>query len=65
MGYTVYNSEHLEKPIVKRFCPFHSEKLEVTRLYGDETFNDGKRKLQLRCPVCFYSERYMLKCSTK
>jgi hypothetical protein len=60
MGYTVYDSHDQPKPKIERICPFHHEHLEVVRYYGDAVFKDGTRKLQLRCPICFYSERYIL-----
>jgi hypothetical protein len=59
-GYTVFDETETAKPTVDRKCPFHGEKLEVVRFYGNLVFKDGTRKVQLRCPVCFYSERAVL-----
>ena len=59
-GYTVFDSLKYEKPVTDQVCPFHGVKLDPIRLYGDLTFCDGTKKLQLRCPVCFYSERAVL-----
>ena len=59
-GYTVYDETEVPKPIVDRKCPWHGEKLEPVRVYGNLVFKDGTRKAQLRCPVCFYSERLVL-----
>ena len=56
-GYTVFDTIEVKKPVTDQVCPFHGVKLDAIRLYGDLTFNDGTKKLQLRCPVCFYSER--------
>jgi hypothetical protein len=60
MGFTSFDSKDTVKPVTDQTCPFHGIKLEPIRLYGDLTFNDGTKKLQLRCPVCFYSERATL-----
>jgi hypothetical protein len=59
-GYTTFDETETIKPIVDRKCPWHNEKLEPVRLYGNQVFKDGTRKVQLRCPTCFYSERYRL-----
>lgn len=57
-GYTVFDSADSKRYSTERVCPFHAEtKLQPVRLYGDLVFNDGTRKLQLRCPVCNFSER--------
>jgi len=56
-GYTVFDSKEFGKPDTEQVCPFHNIKLDPIRLYGDLTFNDETKKLQLRCPICFYSER--------
>jgi hypothetical protein len=60
MGYQILDSKESGRPTVTYDCPFHKVKLEATRFYGDFVFKDGTRKLQLRCPVCFYSERKIL-----
>jgi hypothetical protein len=60
MGYTIFDSKEQGRHETSYKCPFHQVTLEVTRFYGDQTFKDGTRKLQLRCPVCFYSERKIL-----
>lgn len=57
VGYTVFDSVEAKAPVTEQVCPFHGVKLEATRLYGDVVFNDGTKKLQLRCPICFYNER--------
>jgi hypothetical protein len=59
-GYTVFDSKETGKPDINRLCPWHNVKLEPIRLYGDLVFKDKSRKIQLRCPVCYYSERYTL-----
>lgn len=60
-GYTVFDTKTSKKPSVEgKVCPFHEVPLEPIRLYGDLTFNDGKQKLQIRCPICYYSERVVI-----
>ena len=59
-GYTVFDSTLFEKPLTDKKCPFHQVKLEAIRLYGDLVFADGTKKLQIRCPICYYSERYVI-----
>jgi hypothetical protein len=56
-GYTIYDSSLIRKPEPKIFCPFGHGLLEPVRMYGDEVFSDGTKKLQIRCPVCFFSQR--------
>lgn len=57
-GYTLFDSKDNTRGYTNRCCPFHVDtKLVPVRLYGDLVFKDGTRKMQLRCPVCFYSER--------
>ena len=56
-GYTVYDSAEFKLYRTEKTCPFHNVQLKPVRLYGDLVFTDGTRKMQLRCPVCFYSER--------
>jgi hypothetical protein len=57
-GYTVFDSTESKRYYTDKCCPFHStQKLTPVRLYGDLVFKDGKRKIQLRCPICNYSER--------
>ena len=60
-GYTIYDSKLYKRFLSFERCPFHDVPLEPIRLYGDVVFNDGKRKVQLRCPRCYYSERVVIK----
>jgi hypothetical protein len=45
----------------ERKCPWHLETLLPYRYYGNLVFKDDTRKMQLRCPICFYSERVVFK----
>jgi hypothetical protein len=56
-GYTIFDTSQGKRFCTSRRCPFHGKKLKPIRYYGDLTFKDDTRKIQLRCPVCFYSER--------
>lgn len=57
-GYQIFDSTSNLRGYTNHTCPFHPEtNLKLLRLYGDKVFTDGTRKLQLICPVCFYSER--------
>jgi hypothetical protein len=56
-GFTSYDTEAFKRYRTERVCPFHNTTLVPVRLYGDLVFTDGTRKMQLRCPTCFYSER--------
>ena len=60
-GYTVFDTVEIKPYRTERTCPFHGVELKPVRLYGDLVFTDGTRKMQLRCPVCFYSERVVFK----
>ena len=60
-GYTVYDDADYTRYVTDYVCPFHGVKLQPIRLYGNIVFNDGTKKMQLRCPVCNYSERKTLK----
>lgn len=57
-GYTIFDSASNQRGKTDRRCPFHTDvQLKLLRLYGDAVFNDGTVKMQLICPVCYYSER--------
>lgn len=57
-GYQIFDSTDNTRGYTERCCPFHrTTKLKPLRLYGDRVFTDGTRKMQLICPVCFFSER--------
>lgn len=57
-GYTVFDSKESPRYSTSKVCPFHIDtKLVPVRLYGDLVFNEGTKKMQLRCPVCNYSVR--------
>ncbi len=61
-GYTVFDTKEVKGYSTERVCPFHPEvRLEPVRFYGDLVFNDGTRKLQLRCRRCNFSERVTFK----
>lgn len=61
-GYTIFDSKDNTRFSTERVCPFHTDtKLTPVRLYGDLIFNEGTKKMQLRCPVCHYSERVTFK----
>ena len=58
MGYTIFDSQSNTRFSTEIVCPFHTKQhLIPVRLYGDLIFTDGTKKLQLRCPVCHFSER--------
>ena len=57
-GYTIFDSSEQKRYVTDKCCPFHpTQKLSPIRLYGDLVFKDGTKKIQLRCPICNYSER--------
>jgi rRNA maturation protein Nop10 len=61
-GYLILDTTEAKRYYTtKRLCPFDGETLQPYRLWGDLVFNDGTKKLQLRCPECFYSERVTFK----
>ena len=61
-GYTIFDSAENTRYKTEKTCPFHPEiKLVPTRLYGDLVFNEGTKKMQLRCPTCNYSVRVTFK----
>lgn len=60
-GYSIFDTTESKRYSTERVCPFHNQTLKPIRLYGDLVFKDGTRKLQLRCPLCFYSERVTFK----
>lgn len=57
-GYTTLDTKEPRLFTTEHECPFHKgTKLKPIRFYGDIVFKDGTRKIQLRCPTCYYSER--------
>jgi len=57
-GCQIFDSASTVRGYTNRTSPFHKDTpLKPLRLYGDAVFNDGTVKLQLICPVCYYSER--------
>jgi hypothetical protein len=60
-GYTVFDDTEFKRYSTERKCPFHGERLKPIRVYGNLTFKDGTKKVQLRCPICNYSERVSFK----
>ena len=60
-GYTIFDDTESKRYYTNRICPWHKTKLKPIRLYGNLVFNDGTKKVQLRCPICYYSERLSFK----
>ena len=42
------------------YCPFHHNRLEIQRYYGNLTYKDDTRKVQLKCPKCNYYKRIQI-----
>ena len=56
-----YDTTEIEFHIKERpECPFHNLEMEIQRFYGNLTYNDGTKKVQLKCPKCNYYQRLTL-----
>ena len=56
-AYTIFDSTVSTRYVTERTCPFHGVPLHPFRFLGDLVYTDGTRKMQLRCPICSFSER--------